>query len=414
MAPNPKAASHLVTMAGLKFDKVRDWRKKRGLRHPLAGVLRLAVVALASGRRKLRDIEALAEDVKPAVLFALGLRRRISDTCLFNVLQNVGQVGQDGFRAELQDLVSGAMVRGDVRNDVLPFGFVVLDGKGLGGEVGTAPCDMARQSVCDANGKPFWDVFALRAVLASSVACPCLDQEVIDGKTGESPTFPTMIRRLERRFPGRIRCVSTDAGMTSEANALACRAEDWSYVFAVKGNQPRLLARAMELLEDATPEAFSHDREAGGDVYRSLRRCAAPADLDFPDATELWQVTRHGFTSRGEVEETRYFVTSLAPAKLNSVQKLLIVRRHWAIENNANWTMDMVFREDTHSPVNRRTGRITVGWLTLLAYNIVAIMRANAPLKDRKPPPWERVRQTILAALQGHPELWEEPVPTNV
>ena len=61
------------------------------------------------------------------------------------------------------------------------------------------------------------------------------------------------------------------------------------------------------------------------------------------------------YSVNGQIEhETRYFITSLTDLREFSNS----VRKHWSIENNLHWSLDVVFREDAsrarkdNSPLN--------------------------------------------------------------
>jgi predicted transposase YbfD/YdcC len=73
--------------------------------------------------------------------------------------------------------------------------------------------------------------------------------------------------------------------------------------------------------------------------------------------------------------ETRYFITSLPPARADAARLLAMVRGHWgAIENGLHWVRDVVFREDRsticrgHAPQN----------LAALRNAALACLRADA------------------------------------
>jgi len=398
MSIHLSSATRLVTHAGLSFESVQDPRRRQGLRHPLRGLLSLMVLGFATARRTPRAAEGLCEDLGPKRLRRIGLSRPISDTRLHNV---TAQLKEDGFREELYRQVQRAMARGDIRNDLLPYGSLSIDGKGAGSGMGTAPNAEARQSVCDAEGTACWDVFALRAVLTSSLAHPCLDQMIINGKSGEATIFPALLDAVARQFDAAFRYVGSDAGLTSVSNACKVRSLGKHYYFAVKGNQPRLHQLAVDGLEDVAHVAHSFERAQGKTVERFLSCIKMPqGDVEFPDATELWRVDCVRSASAHQADaETRYFVVSIPPGELTPEQKLLLVRRHWVIENNSNWTADVVLGEDTRCPVNSGNGTVIVSWLNLLALNLLSILRANLTRKDKQPLAWRRVQDKIYQAL---------------
>ena len=404
MSIHLSSATRLVARAGLSFEPVQDPRRRQGKRHPLAGLLKLIVFAFVVGRRTLRGQEGLSEDLGPKRLGRLGLTRPVSDTRCHDVTK---ALSPDDFREVMYRQVGHGIAQGDIRkNDFLPHGAMAIDGKGAGGGMGEAPNDVARQSVCDAKGTKCWDVFALRAVLISAAASPCLDQIPINAKTGEATTFPMLLDRINGRFKGLVRYITSDAGLTSKSNAEKVLSSDQHFVFAVKGNQPRLHEFALQAFVEAKMVASSFERAQGQTVDRFLYVVdVSGGKVDFPGATELWCVQSVKTGKNDEVEvETRYMVVSIPPDELAPYQKLLLVRLHWHIENNSNWTADVVLGEDTRCPVKTGNGALVVSWLTMLALNILASVRANLKQKDKRPPAWKRVQDKLYQALFSEEE----------
>ena len=119
---------------------------------------------------------------------------------------------------------------------------------------------------------------------------------------------------------------------------------------------------------------------------------------------------RHG----GEdVVELRYFATNLPKATMTPKQLLELVRRHWAIENDCNWSFDMVMREDDGAWCTQKKSVLALGVLRMIAYNLlqwlrkshVRVRRLNAP---DTPLPWRELYEMILATWVriGDSLLW--------
>lgn len=389
-------ALRVVRRSNLDFTPVADPRRPYGKLFALDGLLRLHVAAFASGKQTLRAIEDFATDLSARALRTLGFSTAPSDTTLYDL---DSKLDPTGLRQVLWQQVRADLDSKAITNDIFAGGVLTLDGKGCGSGLGEAPNDVCRTSVCDAAGTKYWDVFALRAVLTSSVARPALDQELIDGKHGEATTFGPMLSRIADRFPELFRYITTDAGLASAHNAEVVQELHKVYVFAIKGNFKRLFSLAQELLRDAEVVALTQERAQGCLVQRELRHVHVPADEQFPGATQFWGVRQTRTTDEGVVTtEDRVFITNTPWDELSPKRILTLVRLHWGIENNANWTADMVFAEDTQCPCRAGNGVLVFSWLRLLAYNIVAVFRAHLPKRDGRPAAWERSRELIYQA----------------
>jgi hypothetical protein len=389
-------ALRVVQRGRLSFAGVTDPRCPRGTRFGLDGLLRLHVAAFASGKQTLRAIESFASDLSHKALRLLGFQKAPADTTLYDL---DSRLSPEGLREVLWQQVRSDLDSKAITNDIFQGGVLTLDGKGCGSGMGEAPNEVCRSSVCDAAGTKYWDVFALRAVLTSSTARPAVDQELIDGKHGEATTFGPMVQRIVERFPKLFRYITVDAGLASAHNAKLVISLGKVYVFGIKGNFRRLFPVAQQLLKDAEVVACTSERAQGCWVVRELRRVHIPESEKFPGATQLWGVRQIRTTNDGRVEtEDRVFITNAPWDELLPESILKLVRLHWGIENNANWTADLVFAEDTQCPCRAGKGVLVLSWLRLLAYNVVAVFRAHLPKRDRYMRAWERCRELIYQA----------------
>jgi len=393
----------MVRRASLDFAAVNDPRQARGIRHSLSGLLNILVVGLSCGKLNLRAIESLSSLVGAKMRRRLGLSRKVSDTTLYELLANLDCAG---FRETNWQMLRGDLESKAVTNDFFAGGVLVLDGKGVGGGLGKRPNITARQSVCDATGQECWDVFALRASLVSSSARPLLDQEFILRKEAETTVFGDVAARIVKAFPKLFRIISVDAGMTSRENAHKVIQLGKDYLFAIKGNAGRIHERAQGLLASQPVVARTEERQQGKLVVRELRRCIVPADCDYEGARELFSVTQTRRRGKDVEREARFFLSSSAPDSLCDDRALLLVRLHWGIENGPNWTMDMMWDEDTRGPCLREQGVLATSWLRILAYNLTSTVRAHLPKKDRLPASWSDAKDHVFASL-----LWLRGAP---
>lgn len=407
MKLSPSQCARAVRQADVPWDvNLLDPRDPRGVLHAHHGLLSALLVGFATGKRTFRGMEETVEDLAPVVRRRLGIPKSLSDSTLYRL---VAAHGAEGFRQTLHNQFDELWKSGAVCNDLFPFGLVTCDGKGTWSSTNTE-VEGAKESSCDAEGKPFWFLGTLRAVLTSSRVRPCIDMELIAAKEAEAPTFRKMFPRLCAEAGRRFRLVTGDAGLTCRENAALVREHDKDYAFAVKGNQPVLHRLAQSLLWSAPNELCLEERVNGKRIIRELARVLLdPEDarIQMAGVRQLWRVRQttlvHG---QPPVVEDRYWVTSLGWLDLDAKQVLALVRLHWGIENGHNWTMDVVFGEDDSQPCQQGKDAIEViAWLRILAYNLVAAWRARAKQKDGKPMAWRRVIEKLRDSLvHGHLE----------
>lgn len=400
-------ASRLIDRAQLPFEElVADPRDRRGKRHRFQGLLSLLVVSFARTRLGFRDVEALSEDLGPQMRRRLRVnRRRVSDTAFYELLP---RLDPEQFRPVLWTQVRRDLDSKAIRNDLFPGGVLSFDGKGAGSGMGEAPNDRCRGSVCDKAGTKCWDAFALRACLTSATSRPVLDQQYILRKAGEASTFPEVFDRAVTQFPKLFRYVTWDAGLTSAANTRLVRSTGKHYVGAIKANFNKLFPLAKQLLAGCAVAAATCERTHGKTVRRELRRVEAPQGFGLADLTELWGVRQVTTTNEGKVDlDDRIFAVSIPAGELSAELCLRLVRLHWGIENGPNWSADMLLSEDTQTPCTVGDAVLVLGWLRLLAYNLLSVFRAHLPLKDRSPQAWRRCADLLYQAL-----LRFEPTPS--
>ena len=395
-------------------DRVRDGRKARGKRHGHHGVLALIAVGFACGKAVLREIEDLSRDLGRHARRALEIPRGISDTTLYRVL---ALQRPDGLRETVWTMVKDLFEKKVFQHDLFRFGVLSFDGKSTWTSTRKKLAG-AKESVAGDSAVPFWSFASLRAVFTSSAGRPCVDQELIAEKEGESPAFRVVFRRMADHFSKLFLIVTADAGMTCRENALVVLGAGKHYLFALKGNQERLFALAQQWLQPGVSalRAYTTEYRNRLRVDRELYSLTVNEafGMDFPGAQQLWCVRQVVSTKKGKVisVDVRYFLSSVPPKLLTPHEQLALVRLHWGIENGHNWTMDVMLQEDDRQPCQSSRDAIdVVCWLRIIGYNLLAAWRSRAPIKDRLPQPWRRAMELLRDALVGAfvPEV--APVP---
>lgn len=185
-------------------------------------------------------------------------------------------------------------------------------------------------------------------------------------------------------------------GLTVTGDALHChrrmtetiRDGGGDYVLAIKGNQSKLAREAKAVLDSAAANKRTrfHQSEETAHGRHELRRAFvvpfaqtpgrnALVDLRAIGRVESWR-TVNGKTTH----KVRCFALS---RKMPANQLLDIVRRHWSIENNLHWQLDMLLCEDrirgrnNNAPANHAI-------LRRLTLNILRADPESIPLSHKR------------------------------
>jgi predicted transposase YbfD/YdcC len=150
------------------------------------------------------------------------------------------------------------------------------------------------------------------------------------------------------------------------ADALHCRADTAQailatgadYALALKDNQPSLRQAAERLIAEADePDRAETQAELGHDRIERRRAVVVPAkQLAFPGIAAVAGVETVRTMAKGPASSiTRFFVLS---SLVSASQMIAIARRHWGIENQLHWVLDVALAEDAartrkdHGPQN--------------------------------------------------------------
>lgn len=214
---------------------VPDPRHRRGVRHPVRGLLVVAVAAVLAGARGFQAIAEFAAELDPDVLRRLGIPRGTppSVKCFRLTLQ---RLDGDGFDRVLSTWL--------VRQQILTGHVVAIDGKTLrGSATATTPAQHLLSAILPDLG----------VVVA---------QQAVSAKTNEIPCAAPLLASLP--LAGAI--VTADALHTQVATARAIVGQQADYVFTVKDNQPTLKEEIATLgLEGFPPSALRRDQGARPD-----------------------------------------------------------------------------------------------------------------------------------------------------
>lgn len=233
-------------------------------------------------------------------------------------------------------------------------------------------------------------------------------------KTGEKSNEITAIPRLLELLHLQG-CIVTMDAIGCQKDIVAQVVEKGAdYVISLKGNQEGLHQQTQAFFEEAREEHFETvphayfetvDKEHG---RFETRRYWVTSQLDyFRHKREEWA----GLTSVGMVEaertvdgetskEVRYFISSLPGDDAEKFASA--VRRHWHVENNLHWVLDVAFGEDD-SRVRKDNAPENMAMLRHIALNL---LKADTTTKvgiqtRRKKAGWDERYLAHLLGVKG-------------
>lgn len=140
------------------------------------------------------------------------------------------------------------------------------------------------------------------------------------------------------------------------------------YCIALKGNQPALCKDVEDYFHDCGKEASAYKNAEKGHGRIEIREYYLSCDIDWLEQKNEWagllgigMVKSKVIEGENESEFTRYFITSLTDV----MEFAYAVRKHWSVENQLHWCLDVIFREDAArarkemSPLNMNVLRKT-------------------------------------------------------
>jgi len=345
--------------------RVPDPRARRGLRHPLVGVLAVAACAVLAGARSFAAIAQWAADLDVADLARLGLTRASApDEATFRrVLAGLDAAVVDALLAVFLWTATRVMAGRRV---------IAIDGKTVRGArtgQGSAPHLVA--ALDHATGT-------------------VLGQLAVAARSNEIPAVRTLLASFD---PAALRgaVITVDAMHTQTDTAAVITTAGADYVFTVKANQPRLHAQLKALPWHDVPARTSTQTGHGRRCTRTIKVLTAPTWIGFTAAAQVAQIRRTTTRAGKKTVEVVYLITSAEATTASPEAITAWVQGHWAIENRCHWVRDVTYDED-RSPI--RTGNAPQVMATLRnlaislhrlsgATNIAYACRHHAARPDR-------------------------------
>jgi predicted transposase YbfD/YdcC len=318
-----------------QLQRVRDRRKRRGVRYPLAELLMIGILAKLAGQTSSRAIAEWAQLRKRELAHLFALRRQTMPH--FSTWSRV--LGWAVDPNEVEELVGRFFAKQAQRALHPGERHLCLDGKTL---KGTIPLGQTQ------------GVHLLAAYLPKEGVV--LAQVQVAGPGSEVSAAPRVLSTLDLR--GTI--VTGDAIFASRALSVKILRAKGDYLWIIKENQSQMYQDIQTLFEpqqsrpgwSAPPTDFRAascvDKGHGRLEKRHITVSSLLASYSlWPGLSQVFKLERQRTNALGETEqETCYGITSL-PTSVGTPKRLLaLVREHWGIENGLHYRRDRTFQED--------------------------------------------------------------------
>ncbi len=184
-----------------------------------------------------------------------------------------------------------------------------------------------------------------------------LGELVVEEKSNEITAVPALLNMLDIEYA----IITADAMSCQRAIAQTITDNHADYVLAPKDNQHDLLEDTEEYFSNCMEDILQTETMEKGHGRIEHRQYQLLTKIDWLEQRREWAglkglgCVRTTVTTNGQRrQETRYFITSLTGVK----EFADVARKHWSIENQLHWNLDVIFREDAsrarkdHSPLN--------------------------------------------------------------
>lgn len=175
-----------------------------------------------------------------------------------------------------------------------------------------------------------------------------LGQIKTDEKSNEITAIPALLNLLTLK--GTI--VSIDAMGCQKETAIEIRQKEADYILALKGNQSALKEQIEGAFDSIIPHSQDEDIDKGHGRIET-RKCTVVKDLSLIEESLNWkdltsiikiESKRLELITGNTTQETRFYISS---CDHNAKKFNTLIRKHWSIENNLHWSLDVNFSEDS-------------------------------------------------------------------
>ncbi len=189
----------------------------------------------------------------------------------------------------------------------------------------------------------------------------CLASEMIEDKTNEITTIPTILERLNIKDT----IITWDALNTQKRNVEIVKNKKGDYVVPVKKNHPNFNVDLELYFDERTQEEIKAGRSDSAYLKEAEKSHSCFITYEYFQTSDIKWYSEYkewkGLNSFGMVKKTiernketivekRFYISSLfIDIELFSRS----IREHWSVENKLHWHLDFTFKEDKNTTQNK-------------------------------------------------------------
>jgi predicted transposase YbfD/YdcC len=332
---------------------IGDIRQQAKTEHNLVEVLIIALIAILCSANNLKAIHEFATTNKSWLQEFLTLKHGIPS---YHTIRRIFMlVDAKSLDSILFDLIRNVMETGKA-NKCGKDG-IHIDGKAI------------RGSASPINGE---HAIIMVSAWASTYGA-CFGQVAVDKKSNEITAIPELLNLLNIKD-----CVVTlDAMGCQKKVATDIVERGGDYILSLKGNQNQIFEEVETFFKFEQSDKLSEfrmnskstvEKDHGRIEQRTYTLCD---QISWISGHEKWTGlnaigTVRSLRTIGTVttEETRYFITTLTDIS----EFANFTRKHWSIENNLHWSLDVCFREDACQIRDVNTNKVFTGLRKMAMY----------------------------------------------
>lgn len=318
------------------FSKVSDPRVERTKEHKLIDMIAIAICAVICGAEGWVDIELFGKSKLPWLKTFLELPNGIPSHDTFGRV--FAKIDAQQFQLAFYEWVWAV-------NDIIQGQIINLDGKQLRG---------SKDKVLGKRAIYMVSAWAEEHELV-------LGQRKVDEKSNEITAIPELLKMLA--LSGCIVTIDAIGTQTNIAQTIIAAQAD--YVLSVKENQGNLFEDisvlfAVDQVQNFKYASFEYEKTTNkGHGRIDVRECwstSNPEYLNLIRNVQNWMglksiamIVCTRIIENKETKHVRFYISSLPS---NAKRILETVRKHWSIENDLHWVLDVALNED-HSRVRK-------------------------------------------------------------